>query len=91
MLDRFGQIGSYRLFSIETASRLFNIADPRARGCGSLSFSDFAATKPVGDEDVWQLLRQSGKVEVVTVVDFARGPATLCGEALGILANPTTF
>ena len=34
---------------------------------------------------------QSGKVVVVTVVDFARGPAALCDEALGILANPTTF
>ena len=92
MLDRFGQIGSYRLFSIKTASRLFNIADGHGvRGCGFLSFSDFTATKPVGVEGDWQLLRQSGKVVVVTVVEFVRGPAALCDEALGILANPTTF
>ena len=66
MLDRFGQIGSYRLFSIKTASRLFNIADGHGvRGCGFLSFSDFTATKPVGVEGDCQRLRQSGKVVVV--------------------------
>ena len=59
MLDRFGQIGSYRLFSIKTASRLFNIADGHGvRGCGFLSFSDFTATKPVGVEGDCRRLRQ---------------------------------